>query len=321
MQSKISVILPTFNGASRGYLKEAIESVLLQTYPDFELIIINDGSTDNTDGLCRKYADKPCVRYISQENKGLAAARNAGIKHSKGEYICLLDDDDLWLKDKLQQQIGFFMDSNDASLGMVYCAAELIDDNGNIFNVRYKDIGDDAYRKLLLEGNIISCPSSVMIKRDVLDRVGVFDEEMKSAEDLELWLRISRQYRIRSIPQYLVKYRVHANSITVNSCKREEFFEYSLYFRLIQEGLNINLNEDRIFGNLYQRTAIRHFSMGDYRQVRKFYRIAAAYTGTSLAAKAAFLLAHFPFIAETGKAIRRRIRLGLFKSNRQPDKN
>lgn len=314
MESKVSIIIPTFNGATRGYLRDAVESVMSQGYTNYELIIINDGSTDNTEELCKEYINNPRVKYVYQENKGLAAARNTGIKNSTGEYICLLDDDDLWKKDKIKQQVEIFTESDDSCLGMVYCAAELIDENNKLVGIRYKEIGNKAFRKLWLGGNIVSCPSSVMIKRCVLNEVGIFNENMKSVEDLELWLRISRQYHILSIPEALVKYRIHLNRITVSFCKREEFFEYCLYSRLLLDGAGIiGIDEDIVYRNLYERTAVRRFALGDYRQVRKFCRIASAYGNISLFTQVIFLLSYFPFLAEVCKKFRRKIKLVLFK--------
>ena len=102
----ISVILTTFNGQSRGYLEYAIESVLAQTFDNFELVLIDDGSTDDTKGICEKYLRNEKVFYFFQPNKGLASARNIGISKSNGIYICFIDDD-VWKKDKLQKQISF----------------------------------------------------------------------------------------------------------------------------------------------------------------------------------------------------------------------
>lgn len=312
----VSVILPTYNGASRGYLKTAIESVLLQSEQDIELIIVNDGSTDETGQVCMKYSADPRVKYMHQHNKGLAAARNLGIRSARGEYICLIDDDDIWKKDKIKRQIEVFEGSQDQGLGMVYCAVELIDGKGKILGVRYKDAGVDTCHRLLLEGNIVSSPSSVMIKKDVLEKTGIFNEDMKSAEDLELWLRISRRYAIRSMPEDLAQYRLCANSITVNFSDREEFFEYSLYLKLVQEGLVNGLDKNKIFRNLYERTAGRRFSMGDYRKVRKFHRLAASYGSTSFYSKGLFILSWVPFLADIFKTVRRKVKYSLFKSKR-----
>ena len=106
--TKVSIILTTLNGATRGYLGFAIESVLKQSYRDFELLIVDDGSTDETKKYCEKYLADPRVKYIFQSNRGLGGARNKGIKNSIGKFICFLDDDDVWKADKLQKQIKFF---------------------------------------------------------------------------------------------------------------------------------------------------------------------------------------------------------------------
>lgn len=315
MDPKVSVILPTFNGASRGYLDEAIESALSQTYKNYELIIIDDGSNDGTEKVCKKYLDGVRVKYIYQDNKGLAIARNTGIVHSSGSFVCFIDDDDVWKREKLQRQIDFFIKNNDPRVGMVYTAAEYIDEEGRSLGIRYAPAKGDIYKTLIFKGNIITCPSSVMIKKEVLEKVGILKAEMKSLEDLELWFRIAQIYHVYSINDDLVKYRLHQNRITSSHYKREEFYELLLYYTLLQNEKGIN--EDIIYRNIYQRFAIRHFSLGNYREVRKFYKIASAYATPELSYHFMFLLSYFPSLAKMIKNIRRKVKKSFFIKKRK----
>ena len=107
MRPMVSIILPSYNGATRGFLTNAIESVLIQSFQDYELSIIDDGSTDDTKEQCEQYLQMPQVHYVFQENRGPGSARNEGIKASQGEFICFLDDDDVWKCEKLERQIKF----------------------------------------------------------------------------------------------------------------------------------------------------------------------------------------------------------------------
>lgn len=315
MDLKVSVILTTFNGVSRGYLKEAIESVLSQTYKNYELIIVDDGSTDETKDVCREYLDNLRVKYIYQDNKGLAIARNTGILHSSGSFVCFIDDDDVWEREKLQRQIDFFIKNNNSKIGMIYTAAEYIDEKGKGLGIRYVPAKGDIYKTLLFKGNIITCPSSVMIKKEVLEKVGILKVDMKSLEDLELWFRISQKYHVYSINDDLVKYRLHQNRITASHYKREEFYELLLYYTLLQNEKGIN--ENIIYRNIYQRFAVRHFSLGNYREVRKFYKIASAYASPELSYHFMFLLSYFPSLASMVKKIRSKVKKGLFLKSKK----
>lgn len=176
---KVSVVIPTYNYAQ--YIKEAIDSVLAQTYKDYEIIVVDDGSTDDTKGTVSQYG--PEIEYIRQENQGPSAAKNTGIRNSKGEYIGILDSDDLWLPSKLEKQIKVF--EANSGLGLVYSDGFVFgeepawDDfsfggNMNFYRGRIFD-------KLLL-GNFIPC-CSTLIKRGCFDKVGLFDIKLSACED------------------------------------------------------------------------------------------------------------------------------------------
>ncbi len=193
----ISVVIPTYNRAS--FFKEAIDSVLSQTFRDFELIVVDDGSTDETPELLLSYGNK--IKVIKKANKGPSAARNRGIKTAKGEWIAFLDSDDVWKPDKLEKQVQFIKDNPDIKI----CQTEEIwIRNGKRVNPRKKH---EMHSGWIYEQCLPLCivsPSSVMIHRDVFEKVGFFDETMPACEDYDLWLRIAPYYPICLVREKLI---------------------------------------------------------------------------------------------------------------------
>ncbi len=193
----VSVIIPTYNRAA--VLKRAIRSVLDQTFRDFELIVVDDGSTDSTPELLARFDGK--LRPIFQENRGAAAARNTGIRHSTGELVAFLDSDDEWLPDKLVRQITLF----DPNRHAFVCHTEEIwlrDGTKVPQKAIHRKQGGQFFERAI-ERCLIS-PSSVMISRSLLDEVGWFDEELPAAEDYDLWLRITAFHEVDFVPEPLV---------------------------------------------------------------------------------------------------------------------
>lgn len=195
-RNKVNIILPTYNRAQ--LIARAIKSVLNQTYRDFEIIVVDDGSTDNTEEVVKKIDDKR-IRYIRhKENKGAAAARNTGIKASKDQYIAFQDSDDEWPPEKIEKQIIAF-ENVSPKVGVVYTGFWKTQDNKKVympsFNIKSKE-GD--IHKSLLKGNFIGTPTT-LIKRECFERTGMFDEKLPILEDWELWIRISKYYHFKYI--------------------------------------------------------------------------------------------------------------------------
>jgi glycosyltransferase involved in cell wall biosynthesis len=188
----VSVIIPTYN---RGWIiKEAIDSVMAQDYRDFELIIVDDGSTDNTPDILHSYRDK--ILVFGQENQGVSAARNRGLAAASGDLIAFLDSDDLWLPQKLKRQVDFFNSNPDAFI----CQTEEIWIRNNI-RVNPKKRHKKP-RGMIFEPSLALClvsPSAVMIRASLFEEVGRFDETLPACEDYDLWLRMSCRY-----PVYLI---------------------------------------------------------------------------------------------------------------------
>ncbi|MCB9062310.1 MAG: glycosyltransferase [Halobacteriovoraceae bacterium] len=206
---RVSVIIPTFNRAH--VLDRAINSVLNQTYKDFELIVIDDGSTDETDRVIYNYQDKR-IFYYKQENRGVSAARNLGILKSKGEWIALLDSDDEWLPFRLSSQITYIQEN--PSIQLVH-GEEIWIRNGKRVNPKKKHqkFGGNIYERCLKLCFI--SPSSVLIKKSLFNEIGLFDENFEVCEDYDLWLRITSQYNIGLIKdQIIIKYGGHEDQLS-----------------------------------------------------------------------------------------------------------
>ncbi len=193
----VSVIIPAYNRA--WILKEAVDSVLSQEFYDFELIVVDDGSEDNTQDILAIYEDR--IKVIRQKNKGVSSARNKGITSSFGKYIAFLDSDDLWLPGKLSTQLAFFESNPEA---LICQTEEIWVKNGKRVNPgkRHKKISG-FYLEKSLELCMVS-PSAVMVKRNLFDIVGLFDEKLPACEDYDMWLRINSRHPIYLIDTPLI---------------------------------------------------------------------------------------------------------------------
>ena len=204
----ISVVIPSYN--RKEFLKRSIDSAINQTKKPFEIIVVDDGSTDGTETMIK--SDYDFVKFIKQKNKGVSAARNIGIEVSIGEWICFLDSDDEWKKNKLEKQI-IAMKSNP---GYKFSHSnEIWIKNGIRINQKkkHKKYGGDIFDKCLDMCRI--SPSSVMIDKTVFDEVGNFNENLVVCEDYELWLRICDKYRVFFIDEPLIiKYGGHQGQLS-----------------------------------------------------------------------------------------------------------
>lgn len=205
---KVSVVIATYNHAH--FLAEAIQSVLDQTYQDFELLVVDDGSTDDTRQVMAGFADSR-LHYFYQENRGYSAARNRAIRASSGVYIALLDADDLWLAHKLEVQAAYL--DRHPEVGLVHGSYYRMDKEGCILSVcRQRPPLSESVFKHLLRRNFIGTPTVVVRKR-CLDQLGLFDESLRTTADWDLWLRLSRRHQISYLDQILAKYRLHDQNI------------------------------------------------------------------------------------------------------------
>jgi len=217
---KVSVIVPVYN--REKYIEATLESVLAQTFQDFEIIVVDDGSVDNTRSIVGNLQKKNPDRfhYVFQENKGVASARNKGISIAKGKYISFLDSDDIWYPNKMQLQIKVFESSPE--VGLVYSSYSLFgDDNIIVPNAlaREFDVLPEGYvlSELLLRCFISS--STVMIKKEILLEMDGFNEMLAIGEDYNLWLRVAKKYPVKGLFDVLSKYRQHDGNIMKSDSK------------------------------------------------------------------------------------------------------
>jgi glycosyltransferase involved in cell wall biosynthesis len=213
----VSVITPVFNGAA--WLGEALDSALAQSFHSLEVIVVNDGSTDESLALAQaKARTDDRVRIIDQANSGLPAARNRALSAARGAYLALLDADDAWLPDHLLLAMQAF--ENDPDLGLVHANIQHVDANGAPLDipVRTWRKGMDAFEALALRHEHVCCPTAVF-SRMALDTVGGFDLRFTGlgCEDRDLWLRIAERFRIRYLDQVTARYRLHPCSMSADN--------------------------------------------------------------------------------------------------------
>lgn len=225
----ISVLLPVYN--SSKYLKFSIESMLAQTFSDFELIIINDGSTDESDNIIRSFKDKRIVYYISNYNQGLIRILNFGISVAKGEWIARMDADDIALPERFEEQLNY---AENNAIEIVATKIKLIDDLGFPIGSWPEDsnhTSSDQIENRLPQSNCIAHPS-ILIRTTILKKYG-YSLNQKNSEDWDLWLRlISDGYKIGKIDKELLLYRIHAESITVSSSMNGATDQKIIYTKL-----------------------------------------------------------------------------------------
>ena len=214
----VSVVIPAYN--AMNYLPETVESVLRQSFTDFEVLIIDDGSSDHIVQWASQIADHR-VRLISQENQGVSAARNTGITQAHGEYIAFLDADDLWELTKLEKQVRCL--DNNPTVGLVHTWMLLVDEQGKSTGRVMKSNGEGDIWKQLVERNIIACPS-VIVRRCCFEAVGIFDINLRSIEDWDMWLRIASRYPFAVIKEPLAYYRQLPGSLSKNCQVMEQAF-------------------------------------------------------------------------------------------------
>ncbi len=215
----VSVVIPTYNAVA--YLRKALESVLEQSEPPFEVIVVDDGSTDDTFGMIQDHLDQ--IRYIRTNRLGPGGARNVGIEHARGEYIAFLDADDYWLPHKLKIQMEFFR--NHPDIAMVFTDAEVFEGERILLNsikavplfsgiIGEEKVLTDPFLKIMRQAFISM--GSVVVTRGCLEQVGFFDSCLPVAEDRDLWLRIARIGKIAFLPMVTMRIRKHGNNTSAD---------------------------------------------------------------------------------------------------------
>jgi glycosyltransferase involved in cell wall biosynthesis len=258
--TSISVIIPSYNYGR--YIAEAIRSALGQTLKPAEVIVVDDGSTDDTAKVVAGFGDR--VRYVRQENAGVCAARNRGVAESSGELIAFLDADDIWEPTKLERQAEKF--AADSEIGLVHCGMrEFCSESGETLVLHLDGMeGDVAEDLLLWERPVVNVSGSViMVSREAFERVGEFDPRQKCGEDRDLCYRIAKEYRVGFVAEPLVNYRSHGAAAHRNVREMERgmglFYEKAFF-----EGGDVLRLRRRALGNYYRVLAGSYFRAGQY---------------------------------------------------------
>lgn len=211
----VSVVMPAYNQS--GFLRQAIASALAQTFTDLEVLVVDDGSTDDTRAVCESFGD-PRLRYRYQENDGTwgLGARNRAMMEARGEWIALLDQDDVWAPDKLARQLEAA--ARDPTIGLVFCLARFIDGEGRCTGEQRLDVPEgDAYPKLLLQNWYYA--STGMFRRGLL-AIGGFPAHGAGAGDYQLWLALARHTRVAVVREFLCDYRFHTENYSMSLLER-----------------------------------------------------------------------------------------------------
>jgi glycosyltransferase involved in cell wall biosynthesis len=258
MKPKVSVIIPNYNYSQ--YICEAVESVLLQTYPNVEIIIVDDGSKDNSLEVLEKFGDK--IKILAQQNAGVSVARNNGVANSNGEFIAFLDADDIWLPEKIERQISLFL--NDKTLGLVHVAVQDIDASGKNLGTHFDGLSGEVSHELLLfkRAVILGGGSGIMIPRKIFDEVGGFDLRLSTSADWDIFYQISSRYKVGFINEILLKYRLHGLNMHGNIPRMER--EMLIGFEKAFTNEKNQSLKNQAYGNLHQVLAGSHFRSGNY---------------------------------------------------------
>jgi len=295
---RVSVVIPTYNYAR--YVPEAIDSVLAQSFEGLEVIVVDDGSTDRTAEILRAFGGQ--LRDIRQEHRGLSAARNTGIRAARGQYVAFLDSDDLWLPEKVSLQVARL--DAEPEVGLVYGEALFFDDSTPATLTPHSHFGPHPSGRILswlVRQNVIPSPTP-MVRRELFERVGLFDETLSACEDWDMWIRIARVCEIAYVNRVLAKKRQHQENMSLDS---ERLMTNGLRvlektFSAPDPSQELHGLRRRAFGRSYADFGLHRFHVGRYDQARRdlicavtldprllFYQNTAAVLSTCLLGSAA----------------------------------
>ncbi len=284
----VSVCICSYNHAR--FLPQTIDSVLSQTFQDFELIIIDDGSSDNSHAILtdyqKRYPEK--IHYQWHEghaNRGISASCNIALGRARGQYFAWLGSDDYWFPEKLAKQVRFLTEHPE--VGMVYSSAQTLDVAGNLLPVfgAQESITVDAWRSFVVSNPV--CASTAMIVHKAFEEVGTFDERLVFS-DWELWIRLAAKFPIGFMPEPLAAYRVHGQNISISSKKAATILEHHL---AVIETVTAQLPQidnqlkNQALANVYRRAGLDYFASGVIEEGCRNLSRAAQYLGTPLPAK------------------------------------
>lgn len=257
----VSVVIPAFNAAA--FIHQAIDSVLAQTWPHREILVVNDGSTDDTPEALKTYGD--AIRVIDKPNGGLSSARNRGIDEASGRYIAFLDADDRWLPEKLARQVEVM--ESDTRIGFCSTVAQVVDPDDHPLNTwPCPEIQDSLLETLFRQnGAIPGSGSGVMVRRALFETVGLFDESLRSLEDIDMWMRLAAITDYRCIDEPLTIIVKHPDSMSRNLAVMRESAE-----RVMRKNRHLLPREAQgTFCRCAYATMLADYAKGEYRAGRK----------------------------------------------------
>ncbi|MDF0750462.1 glycosyltransferase [Marinobacter sp. 71-i] len=211
----VSIVTPTYNRAD--FIEQAVNSVLAQTYANFELLIVDDGSTDNTRELLEPALADSRVRYFHQENQGQSVARNLAISEAKGDFVCFLDSDNYWPPEKLEKQVELFRQHSDYDV--IYGDIIIIDETGKEVTRKNMSRYSGHIARYMIRDNCVSM-NTAMAKRRCFDELGAMSGKRRVADDYDLWLRFSARFRFLYVPEFFAYYRVMDDQISSDKTRR-----------------------------------------------------------------------------------------------------
>lgn len=259
----ISVVLPTYNGSK--YIKQSIESIINQTYKEWELIVIDDCSTDDTNKIVQEYTlkDNRIKLYKNETNKRLPASLNTGFAKTSGEYLTWTSDDNIYKENAFEKMIEYFQLNSD--VGFVFSNMTIIDENGNI---KQKNSYIPSSMEEIKYKNIVG--ASFMYKREVYKTIGDYDTSKFLIEDYDYWLRISRKFKIRFINDSLYFYRTHSGSLTESKNSQMLEAKIKLYEEELSNDKNLSKESTAL---IYNELAIASLGIGNYKQMKKYVKM------------------------------------------------
>lgn len=272
---RVSVLLPTYNRAA--YVGQAIKSALDQTYADLEVVVVDDGSTDNTVEMVRSFTDGR-VRFIRQDNKGISGALNTAFRASRGRYVAILNSDDLWLPELLEEEVPVLEANPD--IGLVYARAQAMDTLGRplgqVLGAPEKYRGQ-TFASLLYGDHV--CGVTAAFRRELAEQVGLWDESLVANEDWDMWLRLSLVCRFRFVDRVLARFRIHPGNITGAS---HRFVQLSLdRVRILDKVFSRHdlppgslSMKPLAYRNVYVDVGLRWLSVGKWRDALRYFGMA-----------------------------------------------
>lgn len=260
---KVSIITPTYN--SSLFIKRTVESVRAQTFTDWEYLIVDDHSTDNTTELIGEFIRQdPRIKLLqtSQNSGGPATPKNVGVERAVGQYIAFLDHDDEWLPEKLAEQLKIFDNSKDEKLGVISCFLNIRDNDGKLLYKHKKNYRGNIIERLA-NGNFIVTSSCVVIKTEIFKEVGLFDIDFKTSDDWDMWLRISKAgYHFDYEPKYLINYISHGLNAHMENNNRNDQKEFILLY---------NKHKDLFLKYNIKAVGHYYFYIKEYAKARKYF--------------------------------------------------